>query len=273
MMGSCPGSCDTIPGPPGPQGVPGPVGARGLPGVAGFNGTQGGKGDKGDMGVAGVPGLPGFKGDQGLQGNCSCKDGANGLPGAKGAKGDTGDQGTQGVPGVTGLKGDQGLVGATGPTGPCTPAIKSSFSATLNQSYPTPFWPVSFQNILTNPQGHFNSPMSGIYTAPINGTYVFSFHLKVGNRPVNVGLYKNFNPVIKVSDSTTGVTVSQTIVQQLTIGDMIWLQVKDATTNGMYTDSESTSTFSGFLVTPDTCTLPSGSRSLMATPLPFPHSY
>lgn len=261
IMGLCPASCETIPGPAGPPGAPGPAGARGLPGLMGANGLNGTKGDKGDTGIAGVPGSPGQKGDQGAQGICQCTDGAPGLPGAKGSKGDKGDSGPQGTQGLAGLKGDQGPVGVTGPAGPCTPAIKSSFSASLNQSYPAPFWPISFQNIHTNPQGHFNTPMMGIYSAPVNGTYVFSFHLTVGARPLKVGFYKNFLPIIKVTGTTNLATVSDTIVLPLAMGDLIWLQVKDATTNGVYTDSESSSTFSGFLLTPDYCDLASG-RSL-----------
>lgn len=259
-MGSCPASCESAPGAPGLPGPPGPVGARGLPGVQGFVGATGVKGDKGDTGVAGNPGVNGQKGDQGEQGICECTDGAdgaNGAPGEKGSKGDKGDSGLQGIQGPTGLKGDQGNMGIMGPPGPCSPAIQSAFSASINQSFPAANWPVSFPDILTNEQGHFD-PNMGIYTAPINGTYIFSFHLATNQKPLKVGLFRNFYPVARVTEASSQTTASHTVVLHLSRYDQVWLQVKDSLTNGMFTDSESKSTFSGFLLHPDSCDMPLG---------------
>lgn len=258
--GTCPASCETIQGPPGLQGTPGPAGARGLPGVEGPVGAKGLKGDKGDMGRPGDPGLSGQKGDQGEKGLCNCTDGVNGIngrPGEKGAKGEKGDTGSQGVQGLSGLKGNQGNIGPIGPPGPCSPTIQSAFTASLLTSFPMENQPVPFPNVITNIQRHFN-PSTGIYTAPVNGTYVFSYYLAVANRPLKAGLYRNLFPVVRTTEANNQATASQAVILHLFSTDQVWLQVKNSVTNGMYTDSESSSTFSGYLLYPDSCDLPSG---------------
>ncbi|XP_047223737.1 collagen alpha-1(X) chain [Girardinichthys multiradiatus] len=266
--GICPASCDSVPGAPGLQGPPGPAGARGLPGVQGVVGPMGLKGDKGDMGVPGGPGLNGQKGDQGEQGTCNCtdgKNGTNGTPGERGSKGEKGDTGPQGIKGPTGLTGNQGNMGLMGPPGPCSPAIQSAFSACINQSFPAENWPVPFPEILMNEQRHFN-PSMGMYTAPVNGTYVFSFHLATKQKPLKVGLFRNFYPVVRVTEASSQATASHTVVLHLTMGDQIWLQVKDSLTNGIFTDSESKSTFSGYLLHPDSCDAAFGRMFLQPHP-------
>lgn len=262
--GTCPASCDSVQGPPGQQGLPGPAGARGLPGVLGAVGPKGFKGDKGDMGKAGNHGLNGLKGDRGEQGLCNCtdgEDGTDGRPGERGPKGDKGDIGVQGIQGPMGLKGNQGVIGLMGPRGPCSPAIQSAFSACLNQSFPTENMPVIFPHILYNKQGHFNT-LKGIYTAPVNGTYIFTFNLAVSNKVLKVGLFHNFYPIIKTTEGNSQATTSQTVVLHLNMFDEVWLQVKNSVTNGMFTDNESTSTFSGYLLHPDSCELPVGRHFL-----------
>lgn len=222
------------------------------------------------MGRPGDPGVNGMKGDQGEQGICECTDGADGMdgrPGAKGGKGDKGDTGSQGVQGAMGLKGNEGVMGMMGPPGPCSPAIQSAFSACINESFPTENLPIPFPNVLTNQQGHFQ-PAMGIYTAPVNGTYVFSFHLAVAERTLKVGLFHNRYPIVRSTEGTDQSTTSQTIVLHLCRGDRVWLQVKNAVTNGMYTDSESSSTFSGYLLHPDSCELPIGRQYIPPMEMP-----
>ncbi|XP_039672037.1 otolin-1 [Perca fluviatilis] len=258
--GTCPATCQSVQGPPGLQGVPGPAGARGLPGVQGPMGLKGLTGDKGDMGKPGEPGKNGTKGDQGEKGVCMCKDGVNGTngsPGVSGIKGDKGDTGAMGVQGPIGPKGNEGHMGIMGPPGPCSPAIQSAFSAAVNQSFPAPNWPIAFPVIITNQQGHFNSIM-GIYMAPINGTYVFTYNLAVATKPLTVGLFVNFNPVVRNTEVYSRSSTSQTIVLNLKSFDRVWLQVKNDLTNGIYTDMESSSTFSGYLLHPDSCEMPFG---------------
>ncbi|KAK1790742.1 hypothetical protein P4O66_014601, partial [Electrophorus voltai] len=256
--GVCAASCDFVHGPPGNVGLPGIVGSRGLPGSTGIPGAKGQKGDMGEIGQPGGLGIPGTKGDQGEQGVCNCKDGAKGIPGQpgisgpKGEKGDTGPQGPVGMGGVKGVKGELGL---TGIHGPCSPAIQSAFSAKLTNTYPAPDQPVPFTAVIYNIQFHYN-PSSGVYRALVNGTYVFSYQLVAYSKPLKVGLFLNFIPVVKSTEIVTLETASQQVVLHLNMGDQVWLQVKDQNNNGMYTGTEYSSIFSGFLLYPDSCDMP-----------------
>ncbi|TMS17971.1 inner ear-specific collagen isoform X1 [Larimichthys crocea] len=263
--GVCPDACESSQGPPGPPGLPGSVGIRGLPGSPGPVGPKGIKGDMGDSGLPGVPGSLGEKGETGPQGECNCTDGIDGNPGQKGDKGDKGDQGQMGLTGQSGPqgdKGDMGLMGMMGLPGPCMPAIQSAFSAGLMYSYPMPNKPVAFSHVYYNIQGSYD-PSSGIYTAPVNGTYVFSYHVTVHERVLKIGLFHNFWPVVKNTDPSLHGSTSQSIIIHLSRGDRMWIQVKDTFSNGMYTSSESSSTFSGYLLYPDTCDM-----ALTRAPIP-----
>lgn len=253
--GECPASCGPVLGPPGPRGVSGPAGARGLPGVQGLLGSKGLKGERGDVGGPGSPGLTGLKGGRGHQGGCECtdaEDGTDGTAGGAGDQGADGNPGNQGPEGSMGVKGTKGEPGVRGPPGPCSPVFQSAFSACINQSFPVHNLPVPFPRVLSNQQGHFD-PVRGVYTAPVNGTYVFSFHLAVHARALKVGLFRNFYPYVRVTEGTDGSTSSQRTTLRLSGGDRVWLQVKDASTNGLYTDGERSSTFSGFLLQPEAC--------------------
>ncbi|XP_059188127.1 collagen alpha-1(X) chain-like [Centropristis striata] len=256
--GVCPEACESSQGPPGPPGVPGPAGPTGLPGTPGRQGVEGLKGDTGDPGPLGVPGSVGGKGEPGPPGDCNCTLGVDGGPGQKGDKGHKGDQGQMGPAGQTGQqgdKGDMGTMGMMGPPGPCMPGIQSGFTAGLTSSYPAPDTPVVFSNVIYNTQGSYD-PGSGLYTAPVNGTYVFSYHLTVYERVLKVGLFLNFVPVVITTDPKVFGTTSQSVVLHLSRGDRVWVQVKDLITNGMYAGAETSSTFSGFLLHPDSCDMP-----------------
>lgn len=264
--GVCPSVCDPINPPPGPPGLTGPSGPTGLPGTPGVGGSKGEKGDTGDVGAPGAPGSVGEKGELGPQGECNCTDGEEGAPGQKG---DTGEKGEQGQAGATGQqgpqgdKGDMGHMGMMGPPGPCMPSIQSAFAAGLTTSFPPPDAPVVFSHVVYNTQGSYD-PTTGLYIAPINGTYVFSYHLTVHERVLKVGLFHNFRPVVITTDTKILGTTSHSVVLHLALGDRVWIQVKDSVTNGMYASSESSSTFSGFLLHPDSCDMAS-----LRGPLPF----
>lgn len=253
--GQCPETCEAVPGVPGEAGLPGPAGARGIPGLNGASGPKGQKGDPGVIGSPGDIGVPGQKGDQGPEGMCNCSDGTPGTQGPQGEmgeKGDTGAPGQQGSSGATGPQGKQGEMGMPGMPGPCSPAVQSAFSAALTVSSPAPNRPVAFRRIIYNKNQNYN-PENGVYTAPVNGTYVFSYHLQVSGRPLRVGLFHNFEPVIKTITPVELNTASQQVVMGLTQGDWVWLQVRDLNNNGMFTGTESSSTFSCFLLHPDNC--------------------
>lgn len=253
--GQCPVSCLSHPGPPGEPGLPGPVGLPGLLGQAGAPGAKGLKGDPGTDGTPGIPGLLGSKGDPGKEGNCSSKDGQKGdmgPVGSKGTKGEPGQRGSEGVAGQKGPKGVPGEMGMMGMPGPCSPAIQSAFSAALRSSFPAANQPIVFGRIIYNLQQHYD-PGTGVYTAPVNGTYAFSFHLTASTRTLKVGLFWNFQPVVKNTQVSELGSTSQHVVLNLSAGDQVWLQVKDSITNGMFTSAEVSSTFSGFLLQPDSC--------------------
>ncbi|XP_071396410.1 otolin-1 [Centroberyx affinis] len=253
--GLCPESCEATKGDPGPQGLSGAAGPRGDAGLQGSKGDKGVKGDTGSMGTAGNPGSVGEKGDQGAQGECDCHDGEKGGSGEKGDKGDQGgegDTGSMGVKGSQGEKGDLGPVGIMGPPGPCMPIVQSAFSAGLAESFPPPNTPVLFTQILNNVQGHYD-PATGIYTAPIDGTYIFSYHLSVFQRVLKVGIFLNFQPIVKTTSTTELGTTAHEVILHLSRGDRVWVMVKDEITNGMHAGRETASTFSGFLLHPDRC--------------------
>lgn len=265
--GECPLGCVSFPGSPGDPGLPGPVGLPGLPGQAGVPGAKGLKGDPGMNGTPGTPGLLGNKGEPGKEGNCSCKDGQKGEVGpvgAKGTKGEAGQMGPQGVAGQTGPKGETGQMGMIGMPGPCSPAIQSAFSAALRSSFPAANQPIAFGRVIYNLQQHYN-PSTGIYTAPVNGTYSFSFHLTTSTRTLKVGLFWNFQPVVKSTQASELGSTSQKVVLHLSAGDQVWLQVKDSTTNGMFTAADVSSTFNGILLQPDICDI------IMDRELPLPN--
>uniref|UniRef100_A0AAY5ER35 C1q domain-containing protein n=1 Tax=Electrophorus electricus TaxID=8005 RepID=A0AAY5ER35_ELEEL len=213
------------PGYQGPAGEPGVCAASCLPGSTGIPGAKGQKGDMGEIGQPGGLGIPGTKGDQGEQGVCNCKDGAKGIPGQPGISGPKGEKGVKGELGLTGIP------------GPCSPAIQSAFSAKLTNMYPAPDQPVPFTAVIYNIQFHYN-PSSGVYRAHVNGTYVFSYQLVAYSKPLKVGLFLNFIPVVKSTEIVTLETASQQVVLHLYMGDQVWLQVKDQNNNGMYTGTD-----------------------------------
>ncbi|KAG7254161.1 hypothetical protein CRUP_025728 [Coryphaenoides rupestris] len=253
--GVCPEACEAVEGPRGEPGLPGTTGPRGLLGPTGPGGFSGPKGDMGARGPAGPDGHPGPRGEAGPEGDCSCEDGAPGLRGEMGETGVSGHKGTagpKGGAGEPGQKGDMGEMGVRGFPGPCMPAVQSSFSMSLSASFPPPNTPVAFSQLIHNLQGHYNA-LTGIYTAPVNGTYVFSYSLTVYSRVLKVGMFHNFLPLVKSTYPAQLGTISQQLVLHLAQGDGVWLQVKDQLTNGMFTSSETSSIFSGFLLHPDSC--------------------
>ncbi|KAK2868241.1 hypothetical protein Q7C36_000112 [Tachysurus vachellii] len=256
--GDCASTCGSVSGSPGEVGLPGTVGPRGLPGSSGEPGPKGEKGDQGEIGKPGVPGFNGLKGDQGKQGVCNCTDGAkgeNGIAGPPGLKGEKGNAGSQGLEGVSGPKGVKGEMGVTGLPGPCSPAIQSGFSARLAITYPSPDSPVPFSMVIYNIENHYN-PIAGVYKAPVNGTYSFSYNLCVFNKVLKVGLFQNFVPVVKSTGPINLAMVSQAVLLHLKMGDEVWIQVKDLSSNGFCTGSEASSTFTGYLLYPDSCDVP-----------------
>uniref|UniRef100_UPI00398E42EC complement C1q and tumor necrosis factor-related protein 9 isoform X2 n=1 Tax=Pristiophorus japonicus TaxID=55135 RepID=UPI00398E42EC len=260
LPGQCPATCLNTNGGTGMKGDTGLRGPKGDRGESGLVGQPGSKGDPGNIGLKGNKGVEGTQGVQGEQGICNCVDGEKGVrgnvgpDGRQGVKGDQGPMGEQGNQGWKGEKGEQGNEGEVGPPGPCVPTIQSAFSASRNadEGLPSPYFPIPFTNVIYNKQGHFN-PVVGVYIAPVNGTYIFSYHLSILKSPIKMGLFKNRKVIIKTANQSPPDQVSQTVILHLESGDKIWLQVKDSNFNGMYADQDTDSTFSGFLLYPDSC--------------------
>lgn len=91
---------------------------------------------------------------------------------------------------------------------------------------------------------------------PVNGTYVFCYHRSVYQQVLKVGLFHSFVPVIKTTEPQGLGTTSHSVVLHLARGDQVWVHVKDSVSKGMNSASESSSTFSGFLLYTDRCDVP-----------------
>lgn len=275
-------------GDPGPKGEKGERGFSGLKGDPGERGWPGQNGTKGNPGQDGPPGLAGTKGQKGEEGlSCACilgekgehglrgeigppgvngTDGAKGErgePGPQGGKGDTGARGPPGPPGARGMagqrgergpKGVRGPRGHKGPPGESVEQVRSAFSVGLfpSRSFPPPNLPVKFDKVFYNGEGHWDPALSK-FNVTFPGVYLFSYHITVRNRPVRTALVVNGVRKLRTRDSLYGQDIDQAsnlALLHLSDGDQVWLEtLRDW--NGVYSSSEDDSTFSGFLLYPD----------------------
>uniref|UniRef100_UPI00358F4651 caprin-2 isoform X4 n=1 Tax=Myxine glutinosa TaxID=7769 RepID=UPI00358F4651 len=109
--------------------------------------------------------------------------------------------------------------------------------------------PISFDT-LTTVLGECFDTMTGRFHCPINGTYIFFFHiLKLAvNVPLYVNLMKN-NEVLVSAYANDGApdheTASNHVLIRLLQGDQVWLRLHRGT---IYGSSWKYSTFSGYLI-------------------------
>lgn len=201
-------------------------------GLPGLNGSDGEKGERGE------PGPPGGKGDTGPRG-------PPGPPGSRGMTGMRGERGPKGVRGPRGLKGSQGER---------VEQARSAFSVGLfpSRSFPPPNLPVKFDKVFYNEEGHWD-PALNKFNVTYPGVYFFSYHITVRNRPLRAALVVNGVRKLRTRDSLYGQDIDQAsnlALLHLIEGDQVWLEtLRDW--NGVYSSSEDDSTFSGFLVYPD----------------------
>lgn len=260
-------------GEPGLNGTKGSTGQDGIMGPPGVAGTQGQKGEqglngeglagqKGDIGERGPPGTAGEMGPPGANGTDGAK-GEKGEPGPAGGKGDSGARGPPGQPGgrgMVGQRGERGAKGVRGPRGPKGPPgenveqVRSAFSVGLfpSRSFPPPGLPVKFDKVFYNGEGHWDPALSK-FNVTYPGVYLFSYHITVRNRPVRAALVVNGVRKLRTRDSLYGQDIDQAsnlALLQLSDGDQVWLEtLRDW--NGIFSSSEDDSTFSGFLLYPD----------------------
>ncbi|KAF6385244.1 otolin 1 [Rhinolophus ferrumequinum] len=250
-------------GSPGLHGEPGVKGEKGERGDKGYCRDSGERGEKGEKGEVGMKGEKGNKGDTGTEG----KSGPDGLPGAQGdpgAKGEKGDLGPPGLVGPVGPKGElgskgvrgsigkKGSRGLKGSKGEVARVPQSGFSAALSKPFPPPNAPIKFDKVFYNDQGNY-SPVTGKFNCSIPGAYVFSYHVTVRARPVQISLVAWNKKQFKSRETLYGHEIDQAsllIILKLNVGDQVWLEVsKDW--NGVYVSAEDDSIFTGFLLYPE----------------------
>ncbi|KAM4044324.1 complement C1q and tumor necrosis factor-related protein 9A-like [Anomaloglossus baeobatrachus] len=195
-------------------------------------------------GVPGIPGAHGLNGQHGPPG----RDGKDGELGPKGDSGTPGQNGPQGPPGKTGPPGPPGLIGLPGFPG--SPGTKKTFAfhVGLTSSSPSTDGPIKFPKVFYNAQTTYNTG-SGKFTTPVDGLYFFTYQITVYNKNVHISLRHNGKIVqymYHVFSSNTHQASGASILA-LKERDEVWLQVV-GDNNGLYTDSDDDSTFSGFLI-------------------------
>uniref|UniRef100_A0A452E724 Complement C1q C chain n=3 Tax=Caprinae TaxID=9963 RepID=A0A452E724_CAPHI len=223
--------------------------------------TLGGQTGTHCYGIPGMPGLPGAPGKDGYDGLPGPKGepGIPATPGTRGPKGQKGDPGTPGYPGKNGPMGTPGIPGAPGTVGPPgEPGVEgrykqkhqSVFSVTRQTGqFPEANGLVKFNEVITNPQGHFDKD-TGKFTCQVPGFYYFVFHTSHTSN-LCVLLYRSGFKVATFCDHMTSSkqVSSGGVLLRLQEGQQVWLAVNDY--NGMVGTEGSDSVFSGFLLFPD----------------------
>ncbi|XP_013406650.1 complement C1q-like protein 4 [Lingula anatina] len=175
------------------------------------------------QGPAGPPGAPGIPGVPGIPGQCGTpetKEGANSVTVDKPQK-----------------SGDKNV----------------AFSAKLAQIHPetNPMITVKFDSIITNAGNGYNG-MTGIFTAPTDGTYYFSFHAITNSAKNSVmQIMKNGILIIRGYGNSghcgcAHATISNSVILQLQANDKVWVEANEG---GLYSLSTNPlASFSGYLI-------------------------
>uniref|UniRef100_A0A4W6FPK9 Cerebellin 17 n=1 Tax=Lates calcarifer TaxID=8187 RepID=A0A4W6FPK9_LATCA len=138
--------------------------------------------------------------------------------------------------------------------GAVSASMKLAFSAGLTTSGKIgPFiseTPLIYSRVFTNIGEGYN-PVTGIFTAPVKGVYYFrftAFNNKSGEW-MAVNLYHNCKRILHNSELSSGhTTIANALILQLEQGGMVSMRLEKNC--GLYDDTNSLNTFSGFLLYP-----------------------
>ncbi|XP_067284044.1 complement C1q-like protein 4 [Pseudorasbora parva] len=134
-----------------------------------------------------------------------------------------------------------------------------AFSASLMESgshgYTGPFKTditLTYRNVFTNIGNAYN-PVTGIFTAPLKGAYMFRFTLHGhGEATETASINKNGNQVVVVHDvqvlAKDRVNSSNGVVLILEVGDVVYVKLWSG--SKIYDNQNNLNTFSGYLLFP-----------------------
>nr|XP_032834176.1 otolin-1-like [Petromyzon marinus] len=229
------------------NGIPGQHGTPGAPGRDGRDGEGSGPRDPPTVrswcdtitrSLTRATGAPGAKGDVGARGLT----GGPGLQGKLGPLGQPGLAGTLGVPGEQGERGEKGERGESG-VGP-----RSAFSAKVGAYTPAAGSPVTFNVIITNPQGHYN-PGTGKFTCAHPGVYYFTLCAHPGEKDLVLMIMKNGEVISKICGVKYN-GISGSVVLSLKAGDEVWLELEAPYISFLF-DVHRDAVFSGYILYPE----------------------
>ncbi|CAI9568943.1 unnamed protein product [Staurois parvus] len=144
-----------------------------------------------------------------------------------------------GLPGAPGPKGD---------TGSSSTRNSYAFHVGLKASNPSAGKPIKFEKVFYNEYNVYNIE-TGKLTSPVNGVYYLTYHITVYNKHVHLVLKHNSKIIQYMYHEYSSNThqASGASILAMKKGDEAWLEVYNDR-NGLYTDSDDDSTFSGFII-------------------------
>lgn len=213
----------------------------------------------------GYTGPPGVSGVQGIQG----VPGVQGVQGLPGLPGQHGRPGHKGEPGRRGHKGDKGEPGAIHLSDESSEAshVRVAFSVTMDEDVlkSTEYRVLHFNVVHTN-YGDNYDPSTGVFTTPINGTYLLGINgVSYNSQHILLHLVRNGQRMFSAFDSSgcSGYTLPQaatpsircsgsasnTGILSLERGDKVWVELPDGygLHNALYHNYAS---FYGFIIYP-----------------------